>query len=323
MTSTMPPRLLLVAALICAVPFVVSVAWPAPSPQEPQAIDATKGQVFKSQSDLVVLHVNVFDQRSDAVPDLAQEHFEVYEDGRKQEITFFSSEDVPVAVGLVVDNSSSMIARYRLVVAGAMAFIESSHPEDELFTLHFNENVRPGLPAQVPFTSSRSMLHSAFARTKPGGKTALHDAVIEALDRVEQANHQKRVIIVLSDGEDNASRHTEQEMYDRAIRSDAIIYATATDNGLRGGSADPDVLRKLAKIGGGLSYFPRNDADVVKAFTEIAGNVRRGYSIGYTPSNVARDGAFRHVKVSVRVPGKRLTVRCRDGYTAPGPASTQ
>lgn len=323
MTSTMPPRLLLVAAFICAVPLVASVAWPAPSPQDRQPIDATKGQVFKSQSDLVVLHVNVFDQRSDAVPDLAQEHFAVYEDDRKQEITFFSGEDVPVAVGLVVDNSSSMIARYRLVVAGAMAFLDSSHPEDELFTLHFNEYVRPGLPPHMPFTSSRALLRSAFARSKPGGKTAVHDAVIDALDRVEQANHQKHVIIVLSDGEDNASRHTQKEMYDRAVRSDAIIYTTATDDGLRGGSADPEVLRKLAKIGGGLSYFPRTDADVVKAFSEIARNVRRGYSIGYTPSNTTRDGAFRHVKVTVRVPGRRLTVRCRDGYTAPGPATTQ
>jgi VWFA-related protein len=167
------------------------------------------------------------------------------------------------------------------------------------------------------------VLHSAFARTKPGGKTALYDAVIDALDRLEGAKHQKRVIIVLSDGDDNASRHTEKEMFDRALRSDAIIYTTATDDGLHGGSADPEVLRKLAKIGGGLSYFPRTNRDVVTAFTEIARNIRRGYSIGYTPSNTARDGGFRNVKVTVQAPGKRLTVRCRDGYTAPGPASTR
>jgi Ca-activated chloride channel family protein len=323
MTSTMPPRLLFVAAFICAVSLVAYGASPAPSPQHGQPIDATAGQVFKSHSDLVVLHVNVFDQRSDAVPNLAREHFAVFEDDRQQEITFFSGEDVPVAAGLVVDNSSSMIARYGLVVSGAMAFANSSHPEDELFTVHFNEYVRPGLPPETPFTSSRAMLRSAFAAMKPGGKTALHDAVIEALDRVEQANHQKHVIIVLSDGEDNASRHTRKEMYDRAVRSNVMIYTVATDDGLRGGSADPNVLRRLAKIGGGLSYFPRANTDVVDAFTEIARNVRRGYSIGYTPSNTSRDGAFRRVRVAVRVPGRKLTVRCRDGYTAPGPASAQ
>ena len=102
-----------------------------------------------------------------------------------------------------------------------------------------------------------------------------------------------------------------------------MIYTVATDDGMRGGSANPDVLRKLAKIGGGLAYVPRVDADVVHAFTEIARNVRRGYSIGYTPSNTSRDGAFRRVKVTVRVPGRKLTVRCRDGYTAPGPSSAQ
>ena len=323
MTSTMPPRLLFVAVLICAVFLVAYDASPAPSPQDAQPIDATKGQVFKSQSELVVLHANVFDQRSDAVPDLAREHFAVFEDDRQQEITFFSGEDVPVAVGLVVDNSSSMITRHTLVVAGAMAFADSSHPEDELFTVHFNEHVRPGLPPQILFTSSRALLRAAVVAMKPGGKTAIYDAVIDALDRVEQAKHQKHVIIVLSDGEDNASRHTQKEMYDRAIRSNVLIYTVATDDGRRGGSANPEVLRKLAKIGGGLSYFPRVDADVVRAFTEIARNVRRGYSIGYTPSNTSRDGAFRRVRVTVRVPGRRLTVRCRDGYTAPGSSSAQ
>jgi VWFA-related protein len=322
MTSTMLPRLLFVA-IACAVPLAAQVVSPDPQSKTPEPIDVDDRPVFRSESDLVVLHVNVFDRRSDAVPNLAREHFAVFEDGRRQEIRFFSSEDVPVAVGLVVDNSSSMIARYGLVVAGAMAFAESSHPKDEMFTLHFNEHVRPGLPPQVPFTSSRALLHSAFASVKPGGKTAVYDAVIDALDRIEQARHQKHVIIVLSDGEDNASRRTEKEMYDRAVQSDAIIYTVATDDGHRGGSGDPEALRKLAKIGGGLAYFPRAKQEVVEAFTEIAGNIRRGYSIGYTPSNAARDGAFRRVSVTVRVPGRNLTVRCRDGYTAPGPASAQ
>ena len=279
--------------------------------------------VFKSRSDLVQLHVNVFDGDSDAVPELTKENFLVFEDGRNQEITFFSSEDVPVAVGLVIDNSSSMIAKRQLVTAGAMAFAESSHPEDELFVVNFNEHVRHALPPTQPFTPSRPLLRAALAGLRAGGRTALHDAVIQALDHVERANHQKHVIIVLSDGDDNASRHTREEMYDRAARSDAIIYTVATSDPRYGGTGEPGVLRKLADIGGGLAYFPRSQDDVVEAFTEVAENIRRGYSIGYTPTNTARDGAFRKVKVMVRAKGKRLTARCRDGYTAPGPSSTQ
>jgi VWFA-related protein len=288
------------------------------------SLEATQDPpVFKSRSDLVQLHVNVFDGDSDAVPELTRDNFLVFEDGRNQDITFFSSEDVPVAVGLVIDNSSSMIAKGQLVTAGAMAFAESSHPEDELFIVNFNEHVRHALPSSQPFTPSRPLLRATLAGLRAGGRTALHDAVVQALDHIERANHQKHVIIVLSDGEDNASRHTRDEMYDRAAKSDAIIYTVATSDPRYGGSGEPGVLRKLADIGGGLAYFPRSEEQVIEAFTEVAENIRRGYSIGYTPTNTTRDGGFRKIKVMVRAKGKRLTARCRDGYTAPGPSSTQ
>jgi Ca-activated chloride channel homolog len=285
--------------------------------QEPSAA------TFTSHADLVQLHVNVFDGNSDAVPALTKDNFLIFEDGRAQAITFFSSEDVPVAVGLVIDNSSSMLTRRGLVVAGAMAFADSSHPEDELFTLHFNEHVRFGLPDTLPFTPSRPLLRGVLSALRPGGKTALHDAVIAALDHVEKASHQKHVIIVLSDGDDNASSHNRGEMYERARRSDAIIYTVAVNDPRQGGDGDPGVLRRLADIGGGLAYFPDSDGETVAAFTEIAENIRRGYSIGYTPTNTARDGGWRSVKVMVRAPGKRLSARARDGYTAPGPHSAR
>ena len=283
------------------------------APQEPGT-----GPLFRSRSDMVVLHVTVFDGNSDAVPALTKENFLVFEDGRNQEIAFFSSEDVPVAVGLVIDNSSSMIAKQKLVVAGAMAFAESSHPEDELFTVNFNEHVRLGLPPHIPFTSNRTIVRSTLAGLSAGGKTALHDAVIAALDHVERAGHQKHVVIVLSDGEDNASRRSRDEMYARAVESDAIIYTVATNDPRFGGDGDPRVLRRLARIGGGLAYFPRSDEEVVEAFTEIADNIRRGYSIGYAPTNTARDGRYRRVKVLVRAGGRALNALHRDGYTAPG-----
>jgi VWFA-related protein len=279
---------------------------------------ASGRQVFRSQSELVVLHVSVFDGRSDAVPGLPESAFRIFEDGAPQTVSFFSSRDVPVAVGLVLDNSGSMIARHGMVAAGGTAFAASSHPEDEMFTVHFNEHVLFGLPDGILFTNRQPLLQAAFARYRAGGKTALYDAVVAGLDHVERAAHQKHVLVVLSDGEDNASRRSKDEMMQRARLSDAIVYTVSNADRRIGMDGDPGVLRDLADATGGVAYFPRSDEDVVATFDEIAVNIRRGYTIGYVPTNTARDGRFRRVRVTVQVPGRgNLTVRSRDGYTAP------
>jgi Ca-activated chloride channel family protein len=301
--------------LLLTVSLTAGVVWAA-SAGAPQAQEPTP--LFKSESDLVVLHVNVFDGKSDAVPGLPQDAFRVYEDGAPQEITFFNSADVPVAVGLVLDNSGSMIARQRMSIAGGLAFARSSHPEDELFTISFNENVEYGLPPGVAFTNRETLLTAALSRFRPGGKTALYDAVISALDHLEHASHQKRVLVVLSDGEDNASRHSEEDMMTRAGNGDAIIYTVSNANQRYGMEGDARALRKLANLTGGVAYFPDDDEEVIESFDEIAGNIRRGYSIGYAPANDTHDGGYRHVKVTVRVPGRsNLRVQSRDGYRPP------
>jgi len=280
--------------------------------------------VFRAESDLVVLYVNVFDGRSDAVPDLPQSAFLVIEDDKPRDITFFSSADVPVAVGLLLDNSGSMIARRAMVLAGSTAFAESSHPEDELFTVIFNENIRYGLPPEVPFTMNRDRLKAAIMRYPAGGKTAVYDAVVSALDHLEKASHQKHVLVLLSDGDDNASNHTEDEMLDRARRSDAIIYVVSSGDFNSGNRGDPRVLRKLAEATGGLAYFPLTDEGVVDAFTNIANNIRRGYSIGYVPAETGRNGAYHKVKVMVRMRGRNnLSVRSRHGYAATAASGAQ
>lgn len=278
--------------------------------------------VFKAQSELVVLHVNVFDGRSDAVPNLRADAFRVTEDDAPQQITFFNNEDVPVAVGLIVDNSGSMITRRPMVLAGVKAFAESSHPDDELFTVVFNEHIRHGLPNSVKFTQSRALLEVAVDRFPAGGRTALYDAVVAGLEHLNEASHQKRVLVVLSDGEDNASTHSEDAMIERAARSDTLIYTVSTTK-LATHVGNPGLLKKLAQRSGGVSYRPRTEHEVVAAFREIAENIRRGYSLGYTPTNTTRDGRYRRVKVSVRAPGyKNLSVMARDGYLAPGDADT-
>jgi VWFA-related protein len=271
--------------------------------------------VFRSESDLVVLHVNVFDRRSDAVPNLPQSAFKVFEDNRPQDITFFSSADVPVAVGLILDASGSMIAREHMVLAGGTAFARSSHPEDELFTINFNETVKFGLPPSTPFTNRAALLHSALAGYRPGGRTALYDAVLAGLEHLERASHQKHVLVVLSDGEDNASRHSEDEMIDRARESDAIIYTVSNANRRVGMAGNPGILRQIADVTGGVAYFPSSDEKVVESFDELAGNIRRGYSIGYVPTNSTKDGKYRRVRVMVSAPDRgNLSARTRDGY---------
>jgi VWFA-related protein len=272
---------------------------------------------FKAESELVVLHVNVFDGRSDAVPNLPENAFQIVEDNIPQQITFFSNEDVPVAVGLVVDNSGSMIARRAMVVAGTKAFAGSSHPEDEVFTIVFNEHVRFGLPERLPFTRNHLQIEAAVSRFPPGGKTALHDAVVAGLEHLQEASHQKRVLVVLSDGDDNASMHTADAMFERASRSDTLIYTVSTAE-LGSSVGKPGVLKKLARLSGGVPYAPMSEKSVIDAFQEIAENIRRGYSIGYVPTNHTHDGRFRRVKVAVRAAGyKNLTIIARDGYLAP------
>ena len=286
-------------------------------PIRAQQQDTPPPPVFKAESELVVLHVNVFDGRSDAVPNLPEQVFQVAEDEQPQRITFFSNEDVPVAVGLVVDNSGSMITRRAMVTAGAKAFAASSHPEDEVFAIIFNEHVRLGLPEQVKFTTNRAQIEVAVSRFAPGGRTALHDAVVAGLEHLQEASHQKRVLVVLSDGEDNASMHSDDAMFERASRSDTLIYAISTAD-LVSDVGKPGVLKKLARVSGGVAYTPKSEREVVDAFREIAENIRRGYSIGYVPTNQTHDGRFRRVKVSVRGPGRKdLKVVARNGYLAP------
>jgi VWFA-related protein len=279
--------------------------------------DVQIAPVFKAESQLVVLHVNVFNGRSDAVTNLSEDAFHIAEDDVAQRVTFFSHEDVPVAVGLIVDNSGSMIARRSMVLAGARTFAESSHPEDELFTVVFNEHIRHGLPANLAFTRSAPLIEAGVRRFPSGGKTALHDAVIDGLEHLEEASLQKRVLVVLSDGGDNASRHSADAMLERAARSSALIYTISTDE-LGTDDGNPGLLKKLAERSGGATYSPKSEAAVVAAFRRIADNIRRGYSIGYVPTNTSHDGRFRRVKVSVRAPGhKNLSVVTRDGYLAP------
>ena len=301
-----------IAVVIAALPLLSTAQEQRPA-EQPRPEEQ---QVFKAGAELVVLHVNVFDGRSDAVPNLPRNAFTIYEDGNPQDIAFFEAGDVPVTVGLVIDNSTSMLTERDLVVAGTRAFADSSHPEDQMFAIVFNERVRLGLPQSIEFTTNRLQLVASLARFTPGGKTALYDAVIAGLEQLDKGAYQKHVLVVLSDGGDNASEHTEKEMLRRVEASSALIYTIVDPDVFTPGEGNRGVLRRLAKLSGGLAYFPKNERQVVENFTEIAGNIRRGYSIGYAPGSGSHEHDRPHrLKVTVRVPGRSdLSVRVRNGY---------
>ena len=289
---------------------------PQAAAQDVPQIESDQNPVFRTGTSRVVLHATVLAGKSDVVPDLPRDAFKVFEDGVEQEIELFASQEVPVAAGLIIDNSSSMVPRQGMVRAGVKSFADSGRESDEMFTVLFNEHVRFGLPGGLAFTRSPAQLLATFVARGPGGMTALHDAVIDGLAHLTNARNQKRALVVLTDGDDNASAQSESNMLYRASQSSAVIYTIWTGN-LLPDEGNPKLLRRLAERSGGVAFTPRSEGEVVKAFAEIAGNIRRGYTLSYAPKNSANDGTYRKVSVVARVPGRRLTVRCRDGYTAP------
>ena len=285
--------------------------------QQTAAPGTADAPTFRARSDLVVVDVGVFDRQSRPVANLSAGAFTIREDGRAQRIAFFTRQEVPVAAGLVIDNSTSMLTRRRLIAAGVHAFAQSQRADDEAFTVVFNEHVRFGLPAPVPFTHSPALLLSTLARFPAGGRTALHDAVTAALDHLERAVNPKRLLLVLSDGDDNASRLSERDMLQRAGRSTALVFTVSTAR-LTGGGGDERVLRTLARATGGRAFSPRDEAGVVDAFERIGEAARLGYRIGYEPSNAVRDGSYRRLDVQVHAPGRTpLVLQVRSGYVAP------
>ena len=267
--------------------------------------------------DLVVLHATVQNRRDTLVSGLGKEDFQVYEDGVLQEIKFFSHEDIPVTVGLVVDNSGSMIPKRREVIAAALAFARSSHPEDQMFVVNFNENVSFGLANDTPFTDKEAQLEAALSRIAADGMTALYDAVAAALEHLKKGNRDKKVLIVISDGADNASKHNLAEIMAMAEQSDAIIYTLGLFQ-----QEDPDrnprVLRRLARATGGEAFLPGSVKHVVPICERIARDIRNQYTIAYVPANRKQDGTYRVIQVKTGAPGRgRLLVRTRAGYYAP------
>jgi VWFA-related protein len=272
----------------------------------------------------VVLHATVREGKARFIGDLERENFDVREDGVRQEILAFSREDVPVATGILVDNSRSMMNKRGEVITAAKAFVRASNPGDDIFVLHFNEKLTYGLPQNVAFTSDRTMLDQALDRMELDGQTALYDAILEALKHLKHSKLTKKALLVISDGGDNRSVNKDIDVIREADLSGAIFYAIGIYD-IMDFDAKPGVLRKLAQSTGGEAWFPENIAEVRKLCETIARDLRSQYMISYAPpEKVAGESSdYRKIRVRVKDPkGRKLIVRTRTGYYAKAPSAT-
>jgi len=271
---------------------------------------------------MVVLHATVLNDRSVFVPGLKEENFKILEDKVEQKLAVFKQEDVPVSFGLVIDNSGSMREKRPQVNAAALTFVKTSNPQDEGFVVNFNDDYY--LDTEHDFTSDLTEMKTALERIDARGSTALYDAVIGSLDHLKKGTRDKKVILVVTDGEDNASRHSLENAVEQAQRNDAVIYAVGVfgDEDLkhdrRAMKKARTALSQLAVATGGLAFFPEDANDTEAICSQIARDIRNQYTLAYYPSNTAHDGSFRSVQVEIIPPhgSGKLNVRTRSGYYA-------
>jgi len=267
--------------------------------------------------DLVVLQATVRDRAGHTVAGLGEHDFEVYDNGALQPIRLFRHEDTPVTIALVVDHSGSMREKLRQVTSAAQAFVQSSNPGDQMFVVNFNEKVSLGLAGAMRFSSSAAELGSAIGDAPPAGMTALYDAVVKALQGLQKGQWDKKVLIVISDGGDNASEASLDRVLKMAEESNAVIYTIGVFD-----EADPDqnpkVLKRLAHETGGEAFFPVELSETVDICRRIARDVRDQYTIGYSSID-GKPGAYHKIRVTARSQQQgNLSVRTRAGYIAGG-----
>lgn len=290
-----------------------------PPPPASPTVPGNQKNKLTVDVDLVALHAAVLDKRGVFVDGLPPDAFKVYEDKVLQKLSVAKQEDVPVSMGLVIDNSGSMFSKRAKVNAAALTFVKTSNPEDEAFVVNFNDDYY--LDTEHDFTSSIPELKEALERIDARGSTALYDAIIGSLDHLKKAHRDKRVLLVITDGMDNASRHTLTETVNEVEHSDALIYAVGLFGKEDKGSTERKArkaLQDLADATGGLAFFPEAVEDTEAICTEIAHDIRNQYTLAYYPTHFERDGTFRSVQVAVTNPhgGGKLTVRTRTGYFA-------
>lgn len=279
----------------------------APSPQIP---------VFKTTASEVLVHATVLNGKHETVDNLQQQAFSVFENGVAQHVDYFSHEDAPVSMGILIDNSGSMRDKRDAVVAAALNFVRSSNPDDEIFIVNFNDEYY----LDADFTNNISKLQQGLDQIESRGGTALYDALIASLDHLAQyGKHDKKVLLIITDGEDDASRYTLEETTRIAhAENGPMIYCVgllAGDERSERNKAER-ALTALATATGGEAYFPKDLSQVNTITKEVAIDVRAQYTLSYRSNQTG--AGFRTIRVEVHAPKVHgLTVRTRDGYYEP------
>ena len=270
------------------------------------------------------LPVSVLDKEGRPVDGLTKDHFQVFEDNTLQQIKLFKHEDIPLSLGLVIDNSGSMRNKRERVNSAALSFVRESNPEDETFIVNFDDSAY----LEQDFTGSIGDLIDALDNLDTRGETALYDAVYLSVDHVKAGKKDKKALLLISDGEDNVSKYGFNKVVEALRESKVTLYAIGLleDNDQRGGlfkkppsKKAKENLEKFAEITGGQAYFPKSLDEVEELVKDIAHDLRNHYTIGYTPTNRKMDGAWREIRVKVNPPKNvsKVSVRSKQGYYAP------
>ena len=265
----------------------------------------------------VILNATVVGGHNALISGLSKGDFQVYEDGVLQQIRDFSRDDIPVTVGILVDNSGSMGSKRNDVIAAALAFARASNPQDQMFVVNFNDHVTFGLPANIPFTDRREQLEQALSGIAAIGQTSLYDGIDAGLNHLKLGDRDRKVLILISDGGDNVSKYTLNQVIDMVRHSTAIIYTIGIFDE-QDGDRNPAVLKRFAKETGGEAFFPESSRDITSICEQIARDIRNQYTLTYVPANPSQDGRYRAIAVKARAAGRgHLSVRTRAGYSVP------
>jgi VWFA-related protein len=275
--------------------------------------------LFTTDTRLVVCHTTVVDKTGHLVTNLKQDAFSIAENDVKQDIRLFKREDIPVSMGLIIDNSGSMRSKRASVEAAALALVKDSNPEDEVFIVNFNDDAYIDNPNNKDFLTDINDMQEALRRIDSRGGTAMRDAIAKSIEWLKKAHKEKKVLVVVTDGVDNASAEPLENLVRDARQSEVLIYSVGllTDEEKRSASSAKRQLNALAEATGGEVFYPKELADVDPIAHQVARDIRSQYTIGYKPSNEALDGTFRKIKVTVKAAGN-LTPRTRTGYYATG-----
>jgi len=309
-------KLLIPATLVLA---LTGVALRGQQQAKPPAQD--ESPTFKSETRLVVLPTTVIDKNGHLVTDLTKEQFTVYENGVVQPITKFKREDVPVSLGLIIDNSGSMRDKRKQVATAALDLVKDSNPKDEVFIVNFNDEAF----LDADFKDDAAARERALTKIDSRGGTAMRDAIRMSIDHLrEGAKKDKKVLLVVTDGNDNASIINLENLVKESQNSGVLLYAIGLLSQEERSEAKKAkrALDMLTEATGGEAFYPKDADDVDRIAHQVAHDLRNQYSIAYSPTNQRLDGSYRQIKVVVTGANKPVA-RTRSGYYANGPSTAK